>query len=64
MCVQPPAPLVKVVKSNKMSDTASTDTMVRSLYTSHPANQAADAEAAKVLSRVADSIDREEVSDW
>ena len=55
---------MKVVKSNKMSDTASTDTMVHSLHTTHPSSLAADAEAAKVLSRVADSIDREEVGAW
>ena len=66
VCVQPPAPLVKVVKSNKMSDTASTDTMVRSLQAtaSRPSAQAEAAEAARVLSRVADSLDREQVGAW
>lgn len=59
---KPPAPLVKVVKYNKMSDTASTDTMVRALQTSKSSTSSVEAaEAAKVMSRVADSIDRVEV---
>ncbi|KAL8615313.1 hypothetical protein ACOMHN_038052 [Nucella lapillus] len=67
---KPPAPLVKVVKGNKMSETASTDSMVRSLYApvvTHPAlddvstmTVATTAEAAKVLSRVANSVDRQQ----